>query len=136
MSGDMLTIAMTDRPPVRLKKADWPKIAGGFYSEHDGQIPSQANRTTEAYINVRRNADGRAVVYGSYEYDTSFQGERNVSAKAGALLAKSDGEQLVHRIHAVADALFDATGADDALVVSIIRECARKCVADLPPEDI
>jgi hypothetical protein len=111
---DTLTITLTDRPPLRVVKPQWPVIASA--DAHDGrEYESQANRRWT--LRVRQNADGRAVVYGTYS--TNWQGEHD--RRAGELMgARGD---IVTAIRRVAEAI----GAPDRL--------AAECIANLPPED-
>lgn len=73
----MKTIKMTDRPPIRINEGQWPYIGGATESTHDGEHRCQAVRTTEVDITVRRHADGRTLVYGTFDHDTCMRGERN-----------------------------------------------------------
>jgi hypothetical protein len=65
--GKSRTIAMTGRPPVIIDEDDWPLISSA-------RRTSRADATYEAimrgevdrmYLNVRRHADGRSLVYAS-----------------------------------------------------------------------
>lgn len=55
-----ITIAMSDRAPLKLDPELWPLIASA--KRHDGAVECQAN--TEWYILVREHEDGRRIVYG------------------------------------------------------------------------
>ena len=123
------TITLTNRPPVRIKEDDWPVMAQGQDKQFEGQFESQSNRTTKIAIRVRQHADGRAVVYGVYEYDTRWQGERCDVQKAGVLVAA--GADIVAAIRSVSHTLQQQTGVD-----RLIQDVERECIADLPPEDI
>jgi hypothetical protein len=126
------TITLTDRSPVKIVEDDWPVIAHGSYSEHDNQYEFQSNRKWKANVRVRQHADGRAIVYGTYEYTTAFQGERDVSAKAGVLLDASADK--VAAIRAVGQTLAESVGERD--FSPHIAGCVGECIADLPAEDL
>lgn len=114
MDNDTLIITLTDRPPLRVRKSEWPVIARA--DAHNGrEHESQANRRWT--LRVRQHSDGRTVVYGTY--DSQWQGEHG--ARAGELMgARGD---VVAAIRRVADAI----DAPDRL--------AQECIADLPPQD-
>jgi hypothetical protein len=60
--GDRLTITLTGRPPVRIRKDDWPIIASasGEHPIHEGHSTGEDDYA----LFVRLHADGRALVYG------------------------------------------------------------------------
>ncbi len=121
------TITLTDRPPVKIREDEWPLIAHGRYSDHDGEIESQANRTWRCDIRVRQHEDGRAIAYGVYDYDSNWRGERGVCVKAGALLEA--GADHVDGIRTVGATLMSETGGQ---YDGHIAEAVRECIADLP----
>lgn len=123
------TITMTGRRPVKIQDAAWPSIAVGSYHDHDNQYEFQANRTWRCWIRVRQHSDGRCLVYGSYEYSTAFQNERDITTKAGRLLGA--GDDPADGVAQVADDLIKALDGEYA---DHIREAARDCTADLPAE--
>ena len=55
------TITLTDRAPVQIDEAVWPRIA--YATRHDGEVECQANH--KWHLTVRQHADGRRIVYGS-----------------------------------------------------------------------
>jgi hypothetical protein len=111
---DTLIITLTDRAPLRIRKAEWPVIARA--DAHNGrEYDFQATRRWK--LRVRQHADGRVVVYGVHE--TQWRGEHD--RRAGELMgARGD---VVAAIRRVADAI----GAPDHLPIA--------CIADLPPMD-
>ena len=123
------TITLTDRPPVRIREEQWPVIAHGLHRAHDGQVECQANRTWKTDIRVRQHEDGRSIVYGTYDYDSAWQGERGVDARDGVLL--DAGEDLVAAIRSVGASMAEAGGDDHR-----IAEAVRQCIADLPAEEL
>jgi len=128
------TITMTDRPPVKIRESEWPVIGRGEYDRADSPIRSQANRTWKCTIVVRQHDDGRAVVYGVYDYGTAWQGERNFGAKAGLLLGAGDDiVGAIHNIGATLTAAADEAGREFGPHIS---EAVRDCIADLPAEEI
>ena len=60
--NEHLTITLTGRAPVRIRKADWPIVAKA--TAWNGEIEAQADRHSQ--LIVRQHADGRAVVYGVF----------------------------------------------------------------------
>lgn len=126
------TITLTDRPPVRIREDQWPVIAHGNYKDWDNQYEFQANRTWKIDIRVRRHQDGRAIVYGVYDYDTHFQGEKCEAHKVGALLAP-DGD-LPAAIKEAAEQMIERVGDDD--MHRHIRDAANECIADLPAQEL
>jgi len=130
----MRTIALTDRPPVRIREDAWPVIAHGRYRNHDNQYEFQANRRWRADVRVRQHADGRAIVYGVYEYETAYQGERGFNARVGELVAP--GGDLVEAIRRVGASIGEAADVAGRDYRAHIDEAVRGCIADLPAEDL
>lgn len=129
------TITLTDRAPVKIREDEWPIVAHGSYSNHDNQYESQANRKWKCDVRVREHEDGRAIVYGIYDYDTAFQGERGFAAKAGALIGASTDR--VSAIRSVGETLTEsAVEAGHEDFVAHISAAVRECVADLPAEEL
>lgn len=126
------TITLTDRPPVRIAEDQWPVIAHGHFKHWDNKYEFQANRTWTVHVRVRRHQDGRAIVYGTYEYDTRFQGEWGETHRVGALL--DSGAHLPSAIRAIAEQLIDRVSESD--MHRHIREAADECIADLPAEEL
>lgn len=125
------TITLTDRAPVKIAEEDWPVIAHGSYYDHDGQVAAQANRSWRCTIRVRQHEDGRSIVYGTYDYHTTWQGARGADGRAGELLAA--GDDLVGAIRRTAATLDAITGGE---YTAHIGEAERSCIADLPAEEI
>lgn len=108
------TITLTDRPPVRISESAWPVIARS--RDHDGEVEVQANR--RYYLTVRKHADGRTIVYGSYT--SQFAHEPDLSA--GELL--DEGADVARAIRRVGERVTCASAMID------------DCIADLPAEDL
>jgi hypothetical protein len=126
-------ITLTDSPPVQIDEANWPLIASAADKQHDGQIEAQANRTSKWFVGVRQHADGRAIVYAKYTYDTAWQGERNRTAARGVLL--SAGTTVQEICEAITSVCSDIAAAKhNSGDEERWRELAPQCVADLPPE--
>lgn len=119
------TVTLTGRPPVRIREDAWPVVGRGDWDHHDGVVECQANRTWEARIRVRQHADGRALVYGVYEYSTTWRHEPNIRAACGTLLEA--GEDVPSAIATVAAEL-----AERGLDKGRARDLADECVASLP----
>lgn len=126
------TITLTGRPPVRIKEDEWPVIAAGSWSAHDGQIPQQADREWDITIRVRAHADGRAIVYGVYRYDTLWQSEHCETHRVGVLL--DAGADVAAAIDDIADQLIERIS--DVDMHRHVREAADECIGDLPPQEI
>lgn len=122
----IITVVMSDRPPLKIDLNKWPLVAGAewFDSEHK----CQANR--ERAIRVREHADGRRLVYGFF--DSAWSTER--MRQAGFLIAPSnrdatdgtkmpDEKETVRAIRRVAGII-----GDDGL--------GDECIADLPAEEL
>ena len=126
------TITLTGRPPVKIREDQWPIIAQGSYAWWDNQYRSQANRSVDIWLRVRQHADGRAIVYGGYDYMTCWQGEQGRDVRVGALL--EPGADLVRAIQQVgaelADRIEDEPGAQR------VRDVIDACIADLPAEEL
>jgi len=111
---EKLTITLTDRPPVRVDKEQWPIIASA--KDWDNEHEFQANRTW--HLKVRQHEDGRCIVYGIYS--TNWHNENDL--RGGELV--DDVACVPETIKSVADYLgFNARLADE-------------CIADLPAEDL
>ena len=130
-----LTITLTGRPPVKIKKEDWPVLASASDKEYDNQYEFQANRTATWKLTVRQHSDGRAIVYGAYNYDSHFQSERGYEIRGGQLLnsgasipeaARQVGEDLESRMPDI------EYGWSTGYFPRLIEEC----IADLPAEEI
>lgn len=131
------TITLTGRAPVKIREDEWPQIAHGSYRDHDNQYEFQANRTWKCDIRVRQHPDGRAIVYGVYDYDTAFQNERNFVARAGVLLdGASVSSRIPDAISAVASTLIAAAEEAGHNFRSHISACERECISDLPAVEL
>lgn len=132
------TITLTDHPPVTIIEEDWPTIANGDADDDDSYgRGNRPNREWTRTIRVRQHADGRAIVYGVYDYDTCFQGARGAAAKRGSLLpVAATTDQIIAAIREVGSALADAE--ESAAIETAMKDAARwreavqACIADLP----
>lgn len=105
-TDNRLTISLTGRPPVSITKSAWPVLVRVAHDRDEC-----GNELSRRYcLTVRQHADGRALVYGSYE--SSWQGERGYRAgelhPAGADLAAaigSVGEEIGAPGHVITDAI-------------------------------
>jgi len=128
------TITLTARPPVKIREDEWPVIAHGKYHHHDNQYEFQANRLWKMDVRVRQHADGRAIVYGVYDYDTAFRTERGFLAKAG--LVVDQGADLVDAIRTVGETLADAASEAEHDFGADISAAVRDCIAELPAQEL
>jgi len=126
----ILTITMTDRPPIEIDVDAWPIIAEANDSWHDGQVECQANRKESLSVKVRQHADGRTIVYARYGYDSSWSGEPSRSVRVGILTSKDNIADAISRIGIMLD------GRDIATHQVSIPDCIAECIADLPAERI
>jgi hypothetical protein len=103
------TITLTDRAPVKIDEEAWDLIAQGW-------------------IKVRRHEDGRTIVYGyAGDWDGGGRPERE-SIRAGFLVSS---DETVETIGRVADILSGTSHAGE-----YAAGAARRCVADLPAEEL
>ena len=120
-----LTIRLTGRPPVTIEMEAWPIIALATAARgpastlialaihrSDGQIALRSFCRTRASIHVRQHQDGRAIVYGSYTYESFWKGESSFSAHHGQMVPPN--WDLIPAIEAVAQQLEDARQANGA----------------------
>jgi len=127
------TITLTDRQPVKIREDEWPILAKGSYATWDGQYECQATQTRRIHITVRQHADGRAIVYGRYDYTTRWQGAKGVRHNVGHLCDRPiSTAELVKAIQDVGRELADRVGED----MPDIRDVANECIAGLPAEVI
>lgn len=122
------TITLTDSAPITITEEKWPVIARASEFEHDGQVRSQANVTSEWGLRVRQHEDGRSIVYATYAYSSNYQGARCYSAKRGIVVPK-DGD-VIAAIRAVGNDIASAEHAegDAERWPTIVADC----IADLP----
>lgn len=133
--SEKITVVLSNRPPVRIDEADWPRIATASEKDYDNQYEFQANQVSRWSVTVRQHEDGRAIVYAVYSYSSNWQGSRGYSAKAGQLLsADCDTKAIVAAINEVCGeiAACEHYGEDAARWVTL----ARDCIADLPAEEL
>lgn len=111
------TITLTDRPPVRIKEENWPRIASAHLHNSRSGIESDASRNW--YLNLRQHADGRRILYG--KHTTHWQGERYLFG--GELLSPGDD------VASVARRVSETIGYEEP-------DLARELLADMPAEDL
>ena len=112
------TITLTDRAPVKVSEALWPRIA--YASRHDGEVVCQANH--EWHLTVRQHADGRAIVYGSEVAGMGGVHQGYEEARAGVMLdAGADIAAAVRRVG-------ERARCSDAMINEVI--------ADLPAVEL
>ena len=87
------TITLSGRAPVTINGSDWPIIAEATANNSHNGIDRDATR--DAWMKVRRHADGRTIVYGCRE--TRFQGEHD--RRAGVLVPSgANTEQVIQLV--------------------------------------
>lgn len=119
------TITLTDRKPVKIYDDGWPVIAtadGDSYGSGDYSRHHEAKTRGELdtyLLRVRQHANGRAIVYAVFDASAWTRSE---GRKGGELLeAGADIPAAIRRV-----------GADSNIPDSVIR----KCIADLPAEEL
>jgi hypothetical protein len=112
------TITLSNRRPVKIVESDWPVIAKGSWCDTPA-LPVQANRS--ALVRVRQHADGRSIVYGTY--DTELRGDSGDSGRKSGLLLDAGADIAAAIYKVVAD-------------LGVTATMAAECVADLPAEEL
>jgi len=131
------TITLTGRRPVKINEAEWPTLAQGVWTDHDGTIREQANRTWTLSLRVRQHADGRAIVYATYEYDTQFQGEPDYACRVGRLVdAGADLPTIITEVGRLMDDRLEDLADRPAEGRQHVRDVVADAIADLPAETI
>lgn len=117
------TVKLTGRRPVTFDKKQWPVIAKASDFKGGSGHACQANE--EAWVVVRRHADGRHLIYGMRDSGPGgmHMGYRGVSV--GDLLEASESCDLNTAINEVVEGLGDGW-----------EHLADECIGALPAEDI
>ena len=132
--NEYLTITLTGRQPVKIKKPDWPVVAEASENDrHGAQIGNAPNRETDWSIKVRQHEDGRSIVYAIYGYVTSFTGEKGLDLRGGELLTKD--ANIPAAVERVADTIAARLPDEDANA-RVFARIAHECIADLPAVEI
>jgi hypothetical protein len=123
------TITLTDRPPVAITEDAWPVIAHGQsrdWSPHGQNGECDANRKWRCDIRVRRSIGARHLVYGIYEYETKWMGERDRTYKAGVVIEA--GHDVVAAIRKIAAAPMNVSvGPTTTLSVTLSTTQSPSC---------
>ena len=120
-------ITLTNRAPVRIVEDDWPTIAEG----HCGSETSECN----IEVRVRRHCDGRAIVYGRFNYDHSYSdgvfvsSPKRIRGRVGHL--SEAGADLAASLRIVGDYLRERVA--DADMHKFVTKTIDDCAAHLPP---
>jgi hypothetical protein len=131
------TITLTGRPPVKIKKDDWPLYAEGNAYIHDGQVECQANEKTKWRIAVLRHADGRAIIFAVYSHDTNWQNRSCYGLRGGELLpAASEIGEIISAIQRVGQWMIDNMPSEKSDDSEIFSRLINECIADLPAEEL
>lgn len=124
-----LTITLSGRTPIKIKKEDWPCIAEAMDEQWEGEYESQSNRSSSWFLRVRKHADGRIVVYARYSYDTRWVSERNKLVRGGVL--RPDATDIEGAIKEVAAWMAAQTGDTEQW-----QKMENDCLADMPAEEL
>lgn len=154
MAADTLTITLTDRRPVTIRKEDWPVIASAHDDSWRGNDVGRyqqalAQGECDTYrLTVRQHADGRAIVYGVLDAAIAawHQPAHGESWRGGELLGMArpaaNDAQGWDRYRAAGG---ETQVSSEALVAAIRRvgesgglpeSIIRACIADLPAETL
>jgi hypothetical protein len=131
---EYLTIAMTARPPIRIRADLWPVIASATWEDCDRpDVPSQANREAGVTIEARRHEDGRIAVSAVYHFGSLWPGDPHVRLHSGYL--RDDGESAARAIRDAITALrsYESILEDWAPDWNALCD---ECIANLPAEDV
>lgn len=130
-------IELTGRRPVSVESDEWTDVATVGDKWHDGKVYAQANREAECDLNVWAHADGRAIVFGSYDYSTSHQDARGIRASAGYVVQAGHRglhfNGVVAAIEQVGRDLKNAAGPEPRIDINALM---REAIAALPAEEI
>jgi hypothetical protein len=127
-----LTITLTDRAPVKIKKDEWPLLAEATKENYDGEYESQANWKSKWALRVRTHQDGRAIVYGVYSYSSNWMNARDFAVRGGELLTTSTDLPAAIRRIGEWMAGQEQNEGDAARWESLINQC----IADLPAQEL
>ena len=120
--------------PILIDSLQWPIVAKGARSACDNQYEFQAFRRWKASITVRQHTDGRAIVYGHYEFSTQYPMEEDCDLRDGVHCSAGADIPLV--IRQVAQALETDAAASEQEHGDIIAKAMRDCLANMPPKMI
>jgi hypothetical protein len=82
-------VQLTNYPPVRVHKYEWPIIATSTYRKWDAHNEFQSNRITRWELAVRQHKNGCALIYGMYKHSSTLKDERAYNVRAGEVLEPS-----------------------------------------------
>ncbi|PWT73951.1 MAG: hypothetical protein C5B60_07515 [Chloroflexi bacterium] len=136
------TFLMTDRPPVSIREDQWPVVVEGeedwYNSLRNGG--HDATREVHVHIGLRKHEDGRVLAYGSYQYITLWQDERNFRHRVGRLfgdanapIANAGNIDPTEIIKQIGRDLIERVQEDGMEHVS---NAVRDAIDHLPPEEI
>jgi hypothetical protein len=126
-------ITLTNAPPIRIREDEWPVLAESCYQWHDG-IAQHATRAVDIDIRIREHADGRLLVYGVYDFDTTRQEEKGVVTRAGKFFeAGADQVAAINEVGAILEAQVADVRPEDAANVRVAVDC---CISNLPMMDV
>lgn len=135
-----LTVTLTGRRPVRITKDDWPVIASAEDSEHDGTVPSQANREGLWRITVRQRDNGhdasQTLIYAVHKYSSHFEHEQNRDLRGGELLENADYGDIILAIERVGAELERRLPEGGIYAGGIFPRLVHECIAALPAEEL
>jgi hypothetical protein len=150
---------LTNRRPVQIVDDEWKEIArsefDGPYREepNEGEMGRTSTYSSEAKLIVRRHADGRFLVYGTYSVNCVTTRTHGVFiSRHGEIVANPEETQLGCLPHcpadeswkSVVDAIKKVCSSLESTVpasrlpydMNSVHGLAMRCVADLPFQDL
>jgi hypothetical protein len=130
--GKQRTITLTGRRPVTIDEAEWPIIARASDDDYQGNDPalhqqaSDQGQLDEYSLRVRQHADGRAIVYGTYE--EGWNSKHDGLTHAGEIVDNPPGDYSARRVEDAIERVGETLGVPAQLVAD--------CIADLPAETL
>lgn len=113
-NDNSLTVTMTGRRPVKIKKDEWDVIL--FHKGWEGEFECQAFRSW--WLRIRRKKGTNTFLI-SAGYDTSWQGEKD--HRAGVLIDNQTLEQTIEEV---------------CREIGVQEVFVQECIDKLPAEEI
>lgn len=139
-----LTITLSGRPPVKIKKDDWPVVASAEDKQYDNRYEVQANRKATWKLTVRQAADGRTIVYAVYRYDTNWENSQSYDIRGGEMIRVDgasaedigDNAAIIQAIQRVGADIEGRMPDGPQWGPGVFPRLVHECIADLPAEEL